>query len=184
MQPNNLNFKRVVRKYEFLTEELKDVTEIQNKMKTSFEEALREEGYIPPEPVIQTGDTKDNQSSGESLLSGKYKKLFRKIVVIIHPDKINDNLPEQEKILYKSYYEDVNYSNESGDITPLLFVAIKLGIDVNEYMSDIESIINSCDKLEMEIKKIQESSCWYYSQLENKDERKNFIKKFIEYIKK
>ena len=93
-------------------------------------------------------------------------------------------MSEQEKILYKSYYEDVNYSNESGDITPLLFVAIKLGIDVSDYMGDIESIINSCNKLEMEIKKIQESSCWYYSQLENKDERKNFIKKFIEYIKK
>ena len=184
MQPDNLNFKRVIRKYEFLTEELKDVQEIQSKMRISFEEALREEGYVPPEPVINTGDTETKESSNESLLSGKYKKLFRKIVVLIHPDKLNDELSEHEKNLYKLYYEDVTKSNESGDITPLLFVAIKLGIDVSDYMGDIESIINSCDKLEKEIKKIQDSSCWYYSQLENDVERKNFIKKFIDYIKK
>ena len=184
MQSDNLNFKRVIRKYEFLTVELKDVKEIQSKMISSFEEALREEGYIPPEPVINTGDTETNESSNESLLTGKYKKLFRKVVVLIHPDKLNDELSEQEKKLYKSYYEDVTKSNETGDITPLLFVAIKLGIDVSEYMTDIESIINSCNKLETEIKKIQESSCWYYSQLDNDKERKNFIKKFINYIKK
>ena len=184
MQPDNLNFKRVIRKYEFLTEELKDVKEIQSKLITPFEEALREGGYIPPEPVINTGDTENNETSTESLLSGKYKKLFRKVVVIVHPDKFNDDLTEEQKYSYKKFYEDVVKSNETGDISPLLFVAIKLGIDVSDYMGDIESILNSCDNLENEIKKIQESSCWHYNQLKNDSERKDFIEKFINYIKK
>ena len=186
MQPDNLNFKRVIRKYEFLTEELKDVKEIQSKMISSFEEALREGGYVPPEPVINTGDTENKEiiKESESLLTGKYKKLFRKVVVLIHPDKISDDLSDEEKLVFKKYYEDVTNSNESGDITPILFVAIKLGINVSDYMSDIDSIINSCDKLESQIKKIQDSSCWHYNHLKSDDERKSFIEKFINYINK
>ena len=153
-------------------------------MISSFEEALREGGYVPPEPVINSGDTENNESTKESLLSGKYKKLFRKVVVLIHPDKVNNDLTEEEKSIFKKYYEDVTLSNETGDITPLLFVAIKLGIDVSEFMSDIESIVNSCEILESEIKKIQDSSCWHYNQLKSDDERKSFIEKFINYINK
>jgi hypothetical protein len=182
MQADNLNFKRVIRKYEFLTEELKDVKEIQSKLISSFEEALREKGYSP-EPIIQSGHT-ENSKSTESLLHGKYKKLFRKVVVLVHPDKIDTNLSEVEKNKYKGFYEDAIKSNITGDITPLLFVAIKLNIDIVEYMGDIESIVNSCNNLEGEIKKIQSSSCWHYNNLKNDEEKQHFLNKFIEYINK
>ena len=51
-------------------------------------------------------------------------------------------------------------------------------------MGDIESIVNSCNNLEGEIKKIQSSSCWYYNNLKNDEEKQHFLNKFIEYINK
>lgn len=183
MPSNNLNFKRTLRKYEYLTEELEDVKLIYNDFTTHFNEALIKAGYQPEKPEPNTGDTQTPQSK-ESLLSPKYKKLFRQIVLKTHPDKLSKETSEGDKNYLISLYEQAVIANETGDITPILFIAIKLELDVSDYMKDVESIVKSCEKLEEEITKLQKSSCWYWNELTDEKEKEEFIKKFLSYINK
>ena len=183
MTPNKLNFKRTLRKYEFLIEELEDVKSIYNDFTTHFNEALIKAGYQPEKPKIVTGDTQTSQNT-ESLLSPKYKKLFRQIVLKTHPDKLSNDVSEEDRNHFISLYEQAVSANENGDITPILFVAIKLELDVSNYMKDVESIVKSCEKLEEEINKLQKSSCWYWNELTDEKEKEKFVEKFISFIKK
>lgn len=185
MGSNNLNFKRTLRKYEYLTEELEDVKILYDEFSISFEKALREAGYEPDPPTINSGDTETSDvKKPESLLSPKYKKLFRQIVVKTHPDKLGKDISEEEKNYLVGLYEQVVDANDTGDITQILFVAIKLGLDVTDYMEDIQSILESCEMLEGEINKLQKSSCWHWNQLTNEKEKEEFVKKFISFINK
>lgn len=182
MKSNNLNFKRSLRKYEYLVEELSDVQSIYDEFSKNFRSALTEFGY---QSEVSSGSTNTEVSeTTEPSLNPKYKKLFRKIVVKTHPDKISKELENSEKEKLLNLYEDAVSANETNDIGKILFVAIQLNIDVSDYSDDIESIVNSCTQIEEKINTLQKSSCWYWNELEDEKEKEEFMKKYISFINK
>ena len=91
------NFKRLVRKYEYLSEELIDIQEMLSEATRSFNKALS--GSDNADQYLPDGNDEDEDEEKEHVeMSSKYKKLFRKIVLKCHPDKISENLSETEKL--------------------------------------------------------------------------------------
>ena len=95
-------FRRLVREYEFLVEDLRDIEQANTEIKDSFMKSLNE---IDQEGILQT-DEIDNMADGwaksvkeqedlekESNKHPDFKGLFRKVVVKCHPDKLDSNMP-------------------------------------------------------------------------------------------
>jgi len=174
----NIKFKRIIRKYEFLLQELEDVTEMLSSATRAFNEALsqsEEKEFFDKEKSPEEDDDIEKIQ-----MEPKYKKLFRKIVVKCHPDKIDRDLTEKEKSELKQIYETVVEAHDVGEPTPLIISAVKLDIDVKEFEDDIQIIEESCCAIEKGISEIQGTSAWYYEYVLKEEERPVFLKKFIE----
>ena len=155
MSTKKLEFKRLIRKWEYLSEELDDILEMANIANSEFNGKLV--GKDPEKYEIK--EKEENEEENEKVeMDKKYKKLFRKIVLKSHPDKQNKDLSENEKHELKEIYENVVEAYNAGDPTPLIVYGIKLEIDVEEFEEDIEEIRKSCEGMEKYIKNIQSTS--------------------------
>ena len=183
MAKTNLRFKRVIRRYEYLMEELEDTHEMHSEASMIFNQALAEteekEQYAPKNEKTEEEEPERVEMAKE------YKKLFRKIVVKCHPDKIDKSLSELEQAQLREWYEIAVEANDIGEPTPLIVIAVKLDIDVSEYEKDVDIIEEYCDNIEKGIEQIQNTSAWYYVHiLKTDEEREDFLKKFIDVTKK
>ena len=83
----------MVRKYEYLTEELNDIEEILSSIDGTFKTTIIDNGYTFKNynEEVLTGETSDKVSDEiNNTLPPKFKKLFRKMVVKCHPDKLGE----------------------------------------------------------------------------------------------
>lgn len=177
------NFKRLVRKYEYLSEELIDIQEMLSEATRNFNKALS--GSDNADQYLPDGSEENEDEDKEHIeMISKYKKLFRKIVLKCHPDKISENLSETEKLELRSIYEICTESYELGEPTPLIVCAVKLDIDVSDFEEDIEEIEKSCTDIQRMIDEIQGTAAWYYEfVLKEASEKEAFIDKFIQLTK-
>ncbi len=179
---NNVKFKRLIRKYEYLTEECVDIEEMNGEANRAFKDALM--GTEEKEQYAEKGDNTEKDKPEKKQLPSKYKKLFRKIVVKSHPDKIKDDVSEKEKLKLKDIYETTVEAYDLGEPVPMIVCAVKLEIDVTDFEEDVKEIENACKSIEEWIETIQKSSAWYYHYvLKSEKEKEEFIKKFVEVTK-
>lgn len=180
MAANNIRFNRILRKYDFLIQELDDVTEMQNQATREFmrEVAIAKGGDdLDIEPIV-VEDEEDEESKVE--LPIEYKKLFRKIVIETHPDKQVEGLSNAEKAKLVEIYESTIEAWSKGDQATLISNAVKLDLDVSEFEDDFKEIEEACVEIEERIDGIQSTSAWYYMYvLKTNKEREDFIKKFL-----
>tara|TARA_A100001037_G_scaffold290408_1_gene303201 strand:- start:2578 stop:3129 length:552 start_codon:yes stop_codon:yes gene_type:complete len=183
MAKTNLKFKRVIRRYEYLIEELEDTHEMHSEATIAFNKALaksEEKEYYAPK-----NEEEEEEDFEKIEMAKEYKKLFRKIVIKCHPDKIDKSLSELEQAELREWYEIAVEAHEIGEPTPLIVIAVKLDIDVSEFEKDVDVIEEYCDNIEKGIQQIQNTSAWYYTHiLKTEEEKQEFIKKFIEVTKK
>ena len=154
---NKIIFKRLVREYEFLIEDLKDIEAANSEIKDSFIKSLSdidETGILETEQMDSMANdwarsVKDlEDEERESNKHPDFKSLFRKVVIRCHPDKLPNDLTEVKSNEYKDIYEDSVDANETEDWAKLIRCAIKLEIELPESAYDqIESIENSINKL-------------------------------------
>ena len=99
MAANNLRFSRILRKYDFLIQELEDVSELQGEATREFmrDVAIAKSGGDDKdiEPIVIPDEEETSEEKVE--LPKEYKKLFRKIVIETHPDKQREGLSNAEK---------------------------------------------------------------------------------------
>ena len=109
-----------------------------------------------------------------------FKKLFRKIVVQCHPDRMSDDLSIKQKAERLEFYDLANKANDEDNMALLIVVAIKLEIELGEeYMEHIEKIEEENKRIEKEIENIQGSVAWkwYHTEEEKRDSiLDNYIK--------
>jgi len=102
-----IEFKRILRQYEYSLEDLKDLKDLESHIKSEFGSALAalerhdlfdQTPKIPEESDVETiiPDTERDPA---------FKKLFRKVVVKCHPDKLSDKLTILQKAEKKDLYE-------------------------------------------------------------------------------
>lgn len=193
MGNENQRFNRILRKYNFLINELDDITDMHQSATVEFmSDVSKAKGYEPKkiDPVKDKnkeydGDGKrdeDEDNKERIVMEPEYKKLYRRLVIASHPDKADKDLSKREKQKLTEIYHDCVEAYEEGDEATLISKAVELGLDVQEFEKDFEEIEEACKVLEENINKIQGTSAWYYKYILKTDkERTDFIKKFVEY---
>ena len=163
MAKTNLRFRRVIRRYEYLMEELEDTHEMFGEATREFNEALantEDKDYYSPK-----NEEEEEEEIEKIEMAKEYKKLFRKIVVKCHPDKIDKDASDLERAQLREWYDIAVEAHDIGEPTPLIVIAIKLNIDVSDYEKDVNIIEEYCDNIQKGIEQIQKTSAWFYTHM-------------------
>ena len=174
----NTMSKKTIRDYIYYLETLKDIKEISSIAEANFRTALKESDENSLEALKPKIDI--NLDEKEEIIrfhDKDFKKLFRKIAVKCHPDKISAISDSVQVEFLKQAYNDLNQANKEYDWGLLLKVAIDLKIDVDElHPEQLENINQKVKELHQEIEKYEKSMAyqWYVkSDGENKQDYLN-----------
>jgi len=175
---------RLIRKYEFLLEDWQDVSEISN---AANQEMFREINLNKPEGIFEDDYTKsepEEEPTVEETESDQVlKKLFRKIVVKCHPDKLSTDLSLSERELLSSLYDQAIEAHDQKNWALMVVVAIKLGVELPAEAEDqVEQIEDEARALEEKIKNTTSSAAWqfYHADVDAKAEIiKTYIKNLV-----
>lgn len=176
---NNL-LKKLIRDYIYLTETLEDTMDISNSAEREFREALQSESPEALEalavPKGASAPKKENEESDPLNFEDKqFKKLFRKLAIKCHPDKIQDASEREAKFL-KKCYEDINLANDTYDWGLLLKVALELEVEIEDIDPDkFDNIQNSIQNLKTKIQKYEESMAYKWYTLNDHDIKQKYL---------
>lgn len=173
-----IQFKRFIREYEFLQEDLQDLKEIQSQINTEFNTAFSSmKNAIDQEDVRLANLAKKAKQVEEDLASEEdterdpmFKNLFRKIVGRCHPDRVTGTTEYVSQ--FREMYEEAIRANESYDWAALIILAGTLEIELGEeYAEKLEEVERSAKKLQEEMDRIKGSIAWqwYHAPEESKD---------------
>jgi hypothetical protein len=189
---NKIIFKRLVREYEFLTEDLKDVESVNSEIKDSFMQSLSD---IDDDDILQTNEldsmseewAKNNKASDdlekESNKHPEFKKLFRKVIVKCHPDKLSSDLPESKLNEFKEIYDDLIQANETEDWAKLIRCTLKLELEIPESAYDqIQSIEKSISNLKTKQEVIINSTAWLWYKTNDVESKSDILRNHLEYM--
>ena len=122
------------------------------------------------EPKIKDSEINENTKR-------KIKKIYRDIVKLTHPDKVDSEL-------LKSYYVDATKAYDDNDLLELFVISGKLQINVDLSNDDIELLNNLINIKKTEIKKIEYSYIWLWINAKTDEQKQIIINSFIEHCKK
>lgn len=165
-----IQFKRFIREYEFLQEDLNDLKDIQSVVNTEFTVA-----FSSMKDAIDQDDSRlerlaknakqakidlDNEKPEEER-DPIFKNLFRKIVVTCHPDKVVGDTVYVS--LKRELYESAIKANEDYDWAALIILAGKAEIPLGpEYTEKLEEVQKSAAKLAETINNIKGTIAWQW----------------------
>lgn len=192
LNANKLIFKRLVREYEFLLEDLEDIEAANTEIKNKFMESLSE---IDEDKILQTEEidsiasewVKSNKESEELEKEVNkhpdFKNLFRKVVVKCHPDKLLPDIDQSKLDEYIKIYEDSVDANETEDWAKLIRCAIKLELEIPESAYEhITSIEKSIDKLKEKQNNILNSTAWQWYKTTDNVSKTDILKQHLEFM--
>ena len=175
--------KKLIRDYTYYTETLKDVSQISNEAEKVFRDALgeidQEALNVLAAPKLREGEVPRKYIEDEEPVhfdDKDFKKLFRKIAVKCHPDKLNDSYSDREKEFLKECYNNLNKSNELYDWGLLLKVAIDLEVEVDELSPEqLQNIQENINKIKEKISRYEESMAYKWYLLPSGDNKKEYL---------
>lgn len=164
--------KRLIRKYEFLLEDWEEVDDINKtaNMEMSSELHKHMPPDIKPSDFESEWDEDEEQESPER--DAALKKLFRKIVVKCHPDRMPSDLSEVRTLELIDLYEKTVEAHRDQNWALMVIVAIKLEIDLPEDAEEkISEIEKDVEDLENKISSATASIAWqwYHSEEEARE---------------
>lgn len=164
---NNI-VKKLIRDYIYHSETLEDVIEISSEAEKKFRDALNEEDPKALEALAMPSDgskPKNKEEESVKFDDSKFKKLFRKLAVKCHPDKLETmEVSDREKEFLKQCYENISIANDKYDWGMLLKVALDLNVEVTELDDEqIHNINQNILGIKSKIEKYEESMAytWY-----------------------
>ena len=175
-----IEFKRMLKRYESALEDLEYLQEMASEINSDFNSALaakKRQDLFESKKVEDLAEEAEEVDEKESAARDPlFKKLFRKIVVQCHPDRMDPDLSIKQQAERLEFYELANKANEEDNMALLITVAIKLEIELSEeYMQHVEKIKEEYKKIEESIKSIQGSIAWqwYHAEEDSKDKMLN-----------
>ena len=171
-----IEFKRMLKRYESSLEDLEYLREMASEINSEFNSALaakrRHDIFESKEMEDISEAVEDDEPKMDGDRDPLFKKLFRKIVVKCHPDRMDKDLSIKQQAEFLEYYDVATNANDDNNMALLITVAIKLDIELSEeYFEHIEKIQEEADKVEKEIEGIQGSIAWswYHTEEERRD---------------
>jgi len=169
-------FKRLIRKYEFLLEDWEDVSEIS---KSANLEMMREINARKPKNILEDDFTveeeedRDKEREEETPQDIVLKKLFRKIVFKSHPDRLDSDISELERIRLVSLYEQAVSAHDDKNWALMVVTAIKLDVELPEEAEEmVDKIEDEAKELEEKINSTTSGIAWqFYHAVEEEKEK-------------
>jgi hypothetical protein len=192
--------KKLIRDYNYLSDTLEDVKEISAVAEGEFKVALFEEdpdaaqALAPPKTQEIKLDAENvevvEEPSIEQYNDPKFKKLFRKVAVKCHPDKLGDMNSSEAKFL-KKVYEDLTEANRNHDWGMLLKLSMELDVDCDDIgIDEMNNIAESISTLQKEISRYENSMAFSWYTKNDEKSKKEYLavcistfKSFLEKIK-
>jgi hypothetical protein len=203
MQYSSRKTKKFLLEYEILSMELEDSKKIYNECEKKFLAEVRsyvKEKNLNIKKRSETEETKKEQKEQKDIAcdnskhddDGKYisnstkqnisaalKKIYKKIALKTHPDKIiNNNNEEKEKLL--SLYKDAQNALEESNMPELLKIANNLNIEIGEIEEeDLSSIKKTLLEMKDDILLCQSKYPWVWHHASDETEKERCIEEFI-----
>ena len=181
---NKTQLKRLIRRYEYLLEDWSEVEEIAKIANQGMSAELHKS--MPPE--IKPSDFEIDEEEDEPIIKTEgdqaLKKLFRKIVVKCHPDRMPTDISDSRRLELMSLYDKVIVAHDEENWALMVIIAIKLGVELPEEAEDkLEEIEQKTNELETKIQATTSSMAWqWYHAL--KEEQDKIIESYLSIIQK
>lgn len=175
-----LHIKKLIQEYEFLTTEDEYRKEIITDYRNEFMDKVvkvRKELNIPFPDIHLTGNTIEeiNEDRIENISNetkNKIKKLYREIVKLTHPDKVNS-----EELI--ELYRRATIAAEKQNILELFQICVELKIPVELDFEDVDILTLLIEDKRKEIKKIDGSFIWLWFLAKTDEEKNEIITMFV-----
>jgi len=176
--------KRLIRRYEFLLEDWEEVDEIWKEANMGMSAELNK--HRPPDIKSSDFESDWNDEEVKERPEGDVvlKKLFRKIVVKCHPDKMHSDLSEVRTLELIDLYEKAVEAHRDQNWALMVIVAIKLEIDLPEDAEDnVSKIQEEVENLETKIEEATTSVPWKWYHSED-DLREKIVENYLNLLNK
>jgi hypothetical protein len=107
------------------------------------------------------------------------KKLYRKIVVLTHPDKIRDDVIESERESLLASYNKSSRAYRERDYSVILSEAVSLNVQIPEIPEILDEIFKMCNDIEKDTAEMKMSDIWVWHHSSEEDKKRILY----EYIK-
>lgn len=183
---NELKIKKLLKEYEYLLIEDEYNENFISEHKSSFLKSIKEReielGLREAEEstIVDNSDleNKDDEVEKEKPeppnreTRRKIKNLFRKIVKLTHPDKVNSEHLTEKYIKAKKYYEDY-------DLLGLCVLCSELNIKIDIADLKLDELLVSINKKKLNISNLESSYLWMWANAETEKEKNRFVEMFI-----
>lgn len=183
-------FKRAIREYEFLKEDLEDIKSLYDNAASDFFKELTEHdknGILDSHGVEKAAQdwhaSLEDEDAEREERDVNFKKLFRKVVAKSHPDRLQ-NMAEKELSWYVNIYEAAVEANETENWALLISSAIKLDIEIPKEAEDyVEDIFLENEALKEESNRLLSTPAWQWYHIEDEAVRKKLIQNHLNFLK-
>lgn len=187
----NLKIQKLIQEYTFLLTDDEYKKEVVNTYQKDFLSIIN--GMLIPEEPKKDSEKKEEKTDenkkeegelpkkqpkiGDELVSevtkNKIKKIYREIVKLTHPDKVNSEDLIKVYIEAKDAYED-------NDLFTLYFICGKLNIVLDLDDEDTDVLNKLIDFKRKELKSIETSFLWQWVHAKNDTEKEKLVTTFVE----
>jgi len=173
--------RKLIRDYTYYQETLDDVKDISKEAEGLFRDALNKDYKKALEALVPNKDSDSKKSENEEDESvhfedKTFKKLFRKLAVKCHPDKLVNGYSEREKEFLKKCYENLTLANSTYDWGLLLKTAVELDVDIPDLSEDhISNIKENIEKIKENISKYEQSMAYKWYEMGADESKKEYL---------
>ena len=181
----NINISELNNKHRDRVNELYDV----KKQIPNAENENQSDIHSPEDAFItlHNGGSEDNEeiekhqmTADEKAVHESFSKLYKQIALKIHPDKLGDDIPSDEKQLKISMFQKVNKAFESKKYFVLLDVADELGVQTpKNYAQQTRWMKKEISNIESEINTLKNTYNFLFSETDTDNERDQLMRNFL-----
>lgn len=179
-----IEFKRMLKRYESALEDLEYLKEMASEINSEFSSALaakKRQDLFESKEVEEMVENEEEEKDIKEI-DPLFKKLFRKIVVKCHPDRMDPDLSIKQQAEYIDFYDQANKAKDDNNMALLITIAIKLEIELSEeYYEHINKISEESEKIQEEINNIQGSVAWQWFH-SDEDQRDKLLDDYIKHM--
>lgn len=179
-----IEFKRMLKRYESALEDLEYLKEMASEINSEFSSALaakKRQDLFESKEVEEMAESEEEEKDIKEI-DPLFKKLFRKIVVKCHPDRMDPDLSIKQQAEYIDFYDQANKAKDDDNMALLITIAIKLEIELSEeYYEHINKISEESEKIQEEINNIQGSIAWQWFH-SDEDQRDKLLDDYIKHM--
>jgi len=133
------------------------------------------------EKIIEdSADEYHNKIQGEPEELGKFKKTHRKLLRLLHPDRLDSDDPRREE--FEDDFKKLTSAIDQGIWAVFFDIADKYKVDIVEIEEANRLLLEDIEKMQGKIKGKKTTFSWYLNQCEDEPCREKVIRTFLSFM--